>query len=405
MNLTITDIFKPRYFATLLLVLFCIRYIPLETRAGPSMIKTIVSGVSIIVILIYAPQPSKATFWGGIYFLTILFSALAHPLSFRWSTILYLLSFILTFTCFYNLVWVKRVFTIDYFLKLVKYLLYAYFITLLIQQSFLLVGIKLFSPINLCQILNRGIGANSLSGEPSTAARIMTILFYAYLKCSEYKQNETVTIKQLFNSENKLLTYGYIWSVITMGSGTAFVCAAVLSLYFIKPKQLLYIIPVYTLAFWGLSNSDNKSFNRAANIFDATMTGDESVVRETDTSAAVRITPMLNTINNLDIMDADTWYGHGVDWSNRPDIKRSKYRMAGDIGDYGLIAYILSIIFVFSCSINFFSLATVMYFIGIGGGTGNIAYFWGILMVFSTIKYFYDNRYNDFIYEDDEITD
>jgi len=395
MRFSITDIFKPRYFATLLLVLFCIRYIPLETRAGPSMIKTIVSGVSILILLIYAPQPSKATFWGGLYFITILFAALAHPISFRWSTILYLLSFVLTFICFYNLIWVKHVFTIEYFIKVVKYLLYAYFIVLLIQQFFLLLNVKIFPLINLCQILDRGIGANSLSGEPSTAARVMTVLFYAFLKCSEYIQGEPVKLKQLTNPEYKWLTYGYIWSILTMGSGTAFVCAAILSLYFISPKQFLYITPIYVLCFIALSYSDNHSFNRAVNTFDATMTGDVSTVRNTDMSASTRIAPILNTINNLDLTDSDTWLGHGVDWSNRPDIKRSGQRMIGDIGDYGFIAYLLSLILVFTCSIKFFSLASIMFFMGVGGATGNIAYGWGILMVFSAIKYFSDNYDSD----------
>lgn len=405
MNFSLTDILKPRYFATLLLILFCIRYIPLETRAGPSMIKTVVSGIAVIIMLVYAPQPSKATFWGGAYFLTILFSALAHPISFRWSTILYLLSFILTFICFYNLMWVRRVFNIDYFFKIIKYLIFAYTITLIIQQAFLIIGIKFFPLINLCQVLNRGIGANSLSGEPSSAARIMTVLFYAYLKCSEYIQNETINFNQLFSYDNKWVTYAYMWAVLTMGSGTAFVCVAVLSLYFIKPKQLIYIIPIYTLIFWGLSNSDNKSFNRVSNAFDATMTGDVSTVRKTDMSASTRIAPMLNTLNNLDPSDSETWIGHGVDWSNRAEIKRSTKRMVGDIGDYGLIAYILSLIFVFSCCINFFSLATIMFFLGVGGSTGNIAYSWGILMIFSAIKYFHDNRYSDFIYIDEDLTE
>jgi hypothetical protein len=38
---------------------------------------------------------------------------------------------------------------------------------------------------------------------------------------------------------------------------------------------------------------------------------------------------------------------------------------------------------------DFMSLPTIMFFVGVGGGVGNIAYCWGILMIFTTIRYFY----------------
>jgi hypothetical protein len=33
-----------------------------------------------------------------------------------------------------------------------------------------------------------------------------------------------------------------------------------------------------------------------------------------------------------------------------------------------------------------------MYFLGIGGGTSNIAYGWGLLMLFTCVKYFNHQR-------------
>lgn len=398
----IKKLFDTENFVIFILVLFCIRYIPLESRAGPSVVKTIVSGFCAIYLLSRYSGFTKGVFIGMMYFMWIFISASMHIETFRWSTILYLLSFLLTFMCFYNAVWEYHILTIDRFIKAVKYLLYAYVVTLLIQQCFLIVGIKYFPPVNLCQILDRGIGANSLSGEPSTEARVMTVLMYAYIKCTEYRQGYVVAIRQMFEPENKWVTIGYLYAILTMGSGTAFLCVAILSLYFIRFKYSLFIIPLYIGVFLLMSHSDNESFHRVTNAVEATMTGDIEEVRQTDTSAAARINPMLNTINNLQLYDPETWIGHGIDWSSRDDVKRSANRMVGDIGDYGLIAYILSLILVFSCSISFFSLATIMFFLGVGGGTGNIAYAWGILMVFSAVKYFHQNRYNEFIYEDED---
>ena len=66
--------------------------------------------------------------------------------------------------------------------------------------------------------------------------------------------------------------------------------------------------------------------------------------------------------------------------------------MMGGIDDYGLISYILGLGLIFLCAINFFSIATIMFFLGIGGGINNIAYGWGILMIFTCVKYFSKNH-------------
>ena len=42
-------------------------------------------------------------------------------------------------------------------------------------------------------------------------------------------------------------------------------------------------------------------------------------------------------------------------------------------------------------------------FAGVGGGAGNnIQYLWALMMVMTCVKYFYENRYNPEIYEEDE---
>lgn len=399
MKFSLKKIFAPENFAIFLLVLFCIRYIPLETRSGPSMVKTAVSGICAIYLFTKASGFSKAVFYGAIYFTIILFSALLHPLTFRWSTILYLLSFILTFMCFYNLIWVKQVLTLHTFLRVLKYFIYAYVIVLLIQQACILVGLRYFPLVNLCQVLDRGLGANSLSGEPSTAARVMSVLMYAYIKCREYQQGDIVSLKQMFNTENKFVTFSYLYAVMTMGSGTAFLCIALLSLYFLRLRYSFIVIPLYIAAFVFISHSENESFRRMSAAVEVTMTGDTQAVKKTDTSAAARINPMLNTIQNLDLSKTETWLGHGIDWNNSDDAHYSGKQMVGDIGDYGLIAYFASLLFVFSCAIYPFSIPTIMFFLGVGGATNNFAYSWGILMVFTAVRYFRDNYYN----EEDEV--
>lgn len=118
------------------------------------------------------------------------------------------------------------------------------------------------------------------------------------------------------------------------------------------------------------------------------MTFDAEEIKRIDGGAASRINPMINTLTKLDLSDMDTWFGHGIDYGHRIGRTLSSQSVAGEIGDYGLIVYLLGLLLVFSCSIKLISIPTIMYFTGIGGGTANIPYLWGILMVFLCVRFF-----------------
>ena len=385
----IRSYFTLKNFATFILVLFCIHYIPLETRASASMVKTAASALCCFVFVIKVPHVTKAFMLAMLFFLTILFSSIFHMETFRASTLLYLFSFLITFITLYNLVYVKRVFTLDYFIDIVKKLIYTLTIVLIIQQCFIVVGIRIFPLINLTQILDRGIGANSLTMEPSVFARMMGVLMYAYMECISFRNGYKFSFRQLFEEEHKWVTIAFFWSMLTMGSGTAFIVLGVLSLYFINWRNALVVVPLLAALVAIGSSMGIKQFDRAYNTAQATMTMDKETVAETDGSAYARIAPMINTIKNLDLTKKEHWFGYGID----AGIGNKSERMIAEITDYGFLAYLCGLVLVFSCAIRFWSIPTLMYFIGIGGGTGNIAYQWGILMVFMCIRYFYDRRY------------
>lgn len=374
-------------FATFILVLFCVHYIPLETRASVSMIKIAASFLCCFVFIIYVPYVTKALVLAIIYFLTILGSAIFHMETFRASTLLYLCSFLITFITMYNLVYVKKVFSLDYFTIIVKRLIYTLAIVLVIQQCFIIVGIRIFPLINLTQFLDRGIGANSLTMEPSVCARMMGVLLYAYMECISFREGSKFQFSQLFEQEHKWVTIAFFWAILTMGSGTAFIVLGVLSLYFISWRNALIIIPILIGLVYVASLIGIKQFDRAYDTTKATLTMNKELVAETDGSAYERIAPILNTFKNLDLTKKECWFGYGID----AGIENKEERMIAEITDYGFLAYIWGIILVFTCSIRFFSIPTIMFFIGIGGGTANIAYQWGILIVFMCIRYFYNN--------------
>lgn len=383
-----------RALAIFLVILFCIRYIPLETRAGPSDIKTGVAFLCLFFLILRTRYISKALVLSALYYVVVLSLCLFHPITFRWSTMLYLLSFLIVYITYYNLVIVHHVIDYETFIKVLIGLIYAYTIVLIAQQSLMLIGIREFPLLNLTQFLNRGIGSNSLSGEPSSSARIMAVLYLSLMRMVEIKYNRRIKIKEMWY-DYKLPTMAFIWSMFTMGSATAMIGILLLSLYFIDVRHLSVII-ILSCTFMAIAPYiDFKPIQRVRAVVTAIFTGDKETVFKADDSAASRVIPIMNFLT-LDFTDSTTWVGKGIDYSDKISSKhheRVYARVLGNINEYGLISYIFLLLLVYSCMIyRIFSLETLFLIFLFSGTLGNVPYGWGAMMIFTTIRYFQDNR-------------
>ena len=91
-----------------------------------------VMGVSPIIVITYF-RIYRSDIWLLLFMLTIVVNPLVnHPESMRWSTVLYSMMFCLTFMA-YNRLLTMDTLSIEHYYKLLRYLMYAYFIVLLIQ--------------------------------------------------------------------------------------------------------------------------------------------------------------------------------------------------------------------------------------------------------------------------------
>ena len=395
------DIFKGQrgltLFATILIIFYGIYYMPIDSFGMNAPIKMALMASSIFVLFFYTFKTSKALVWGAIYLIFQYCVASFHPDTFRWSTYIYSILLVLTYISFYNLVYIDRVFTIDHFIRICKWFMMLYFVWCIIQQVFTIAGIGYFPLLNMMTYLDRGIGCQSLSMEPSTFGRFMLVFYYAYVKCQEYKRDEgPFTLNELFSGEHKWITIRFLWMMLTMGSGTAFVCLILFSLYFVRKHNWYYVIPILAVCYILIQNSGIEALDRATNTIEATATLDKETVQETDGSASARITPIINSIN-ADYSKSETWLGYGIDAGIHNSSNRTLFY------DYGFIFYIISLIFTFTCAYNFWSLGCIFMFAGVGGGFGsNIQYAWELAMVMTCVRYFYENRYNPEIYEDED---
>lgn len=393
-----------RTFGTLLITLYLVYYIPIDSFATDAPIKTTLMVLSIVVLFTYTFNISKALLLGILYLSVQYTVASFHPGTFRWSTHIYSLLLMVTYICFYNLVVINKIFSIEYFIKICKWMMMAYFVVCVIQQLLIIIGVTYFPLVNLMLNLNRGIGCQSLSMEPSHFARIMLVFYYAYIKCCEYKRDEgPFTLKELFSGEHKWVTIRFLWMMTTMGSGTAFVCLIILSLYFVRKNNWYYVLPTLLILYGLIQASGIEHLDRATSVMNNVAQFDKEGAREADGSGASRVSPFLNSLN-ADFTKFETWFGYGTDYSRENNLFIHQTSTLFD--DYGFLFYILSITLNLSCAFKFWSLGTIFMFAGIGGGSGgNIQYGWALMMVMTCVRFFYENRYNPEIYEDEEEED
>jgi len=183
-----------------------------------------------------------------------------------------------------------------------------------------------------------------------------------------------------------------MWSMLTMGSGTAFVALAILSLYFLKRQYALTAVPLLAVIYFLIPHIDVEPLQRAKVTMEAVMTMDQQNVIKADGSAAVRVVPLMNTFTKLDLMKAETWFGKGVDGGGDRIKSLSEESTIGGISSHGLISYIFALAFLYTCVIHkFFSLETLLCFVLFGLTISNFAYIWGIFIIQTTANYFMTN--------------
>ena len=385
MKFKLKHIFSNRGIATIYLVVMCVQFVAWEGY-GVSDVKVGLMAFAPLLFLFKVPYMTKATFWCMAYMAVVLFCAYQQDYV-RFSTIGYLGMFLITYIVYYNLLYKKHAFSLMYFIRLMRFLILAFFICLLLQQVCVLLNIRNLSIINLDNQYYLAIDKlPSLMIEPSHVARVLGVMYYAYLKCCEIVEGEKLSLARVFEKPHRWITIGFLYTMTTMGSGTAFICLMILAMYFLKTKALWYVVPVFIGLYFALPLLNIKQLDRAVNVINATLTLDAEEVRKVDGSAASRVAPILNTLN-MDLNSKEVWFGRGTFEKKELAIIRFNNKV-GNIDQYGLLSFIVMQICVCVCAFRFVSLSTMFWGVVFGFSFGNIAYTWGCLMIFTTIRYF-----------------
>ncbi len=373
--------------ATFTLVFMSVQFLFVEGWSV-SMPKVAFMACTPLFFLMKAPVANKAMLFGGLYLIVTVGMMLFQFANTRTSTFYYSALFLSTFNLYYSLVYFKEAFELDNFIKVVKGVIYAYAICLVLQQVCMVVGMRYMPVINLMHLNYYGTFSrlNSLAIEPSHAARLMTVFFYALLKLTEIKYDRRLSILELW-SVHKSVIIAFLYTMVFLGSGTAFVGLGILSLYFLRKQHAIWVLTCGFLLYMVVPFIHYEPLERAMAVFNASLTGDTELVKHTDHSASARVNIILDTFRYLDFSDSATWFGSGVDAASS-----SGKSIVSAITYYGLISYICKLIFIFSCCFSsFFSLEVLMFILLFGMDVGNVAYGYSMLMLFATVKYFKNN--------------
>ena len=391
---SIHSLFKNQTLTTIYLIILCIQFVPLEGY-GVSPLKVILMSLAPLFFIIKTPFISKALIWGLSYWGVCFFCALFAG-DMRFSTLGFLGMYIISYILFYNLVH-DGTFTLDFYINLIKYLIIAFGFFLIAQQVCMVIGLKNFPPFNLAnQHFLSLTKLPSLTIEPSHTARILTAAMLGYLRCWEIKAEGKLTIMNLFAKEHKLVALMFLWIMLTQGSGTGFIGLGILCLYFITRQTAIYIIPILITLFSLGTFFEIEQLQRPVNLIETTVSskGDIRKIQDTDGSGATRIIPIVNTITKTDLTKSETWFGEGTtSLKERKNWFRNVDTKIGVIEQYGLIAFLISMILVYSCMIKrILSLETLIFVGLLGCSLSNIYYTWGCMMLFSVVRYFQEQE-------------
>lgn len=330
----------------------------------------------------------------------IAFPLLLHPETLRWSTILYSCLFFIYFMS-YSRVLYNSCYKIEDFNKILKLLIYAYCIVLMIQQFCVLAGLPIFNVSNYSPLTPWKL--NSLTSEPSHSGRIVPILMYFYILSKETCIRGKYMLKERYK-EDKWVWMAFLWTVLTMGSATAFIFLLIilLKLYHSinKINLAIVILPCVAAAifiFLSIKGDEKKgNINRAFNFITAVVTLDETKIIKADGSGAHRIVQSLRGAKFVGLTNIDDWMGHGVDADARLIPNWQSSYLSGGAGafylwvNFGFLVIALWWVFTFSmCFIKSDPwVSTFIWFIAVfivGGPNNQIL--WLVLALVYTYKF------------------
>lgn len=233
--------------------------------------------------------------------------------SFRISTVLYSILFILTFIC-YEIILREAKISLCSFKKVLAYIVYAYSIVLVIQQVSIVLGIPVF---NQCWEFESIFKLNSLAIEPSNIAPVLSIVLYTYYRFYCLEKNVTRMGLRMFYKDNRSVILSFLYVMTTCGSVSCIISIFVLLLLFINKRTFVTFSIIIAIGITILFSINTPVTERIGHLISSFDSLDVQALYSIDQSASARIAPFLLLLKDFNLLDWNFWLGHGCDYSEK----------------------------------------------------------------------------------------
>jgi hypothetical protein len=343
---------------------------------------------------IFSPWIPKTHFILYLFLASIaLFPLIVNPEYLRWSTILFSMMFALSFVAYENVLRRSKL-DIESFTRAIRFLLLAYCVVYVAQQVAVLTGLPILNESNYNAQYKWKL--NALAGEPSHAARIISMLMFAYLALHEIRTGSTYSLKLMLRRD-RLLWIGYIWLVTTMQSTTALVFLPIILLKLADRRNFVVVVIALSLTVSLLPLNVGEQSDRLFTIVNAAISFDYRVLIAADHSGSLRVAPLFVLAEMIDLTSLQGWFGHGIDTVSS---FMSDYITGVEFGytgggmllvwyEYGFISFALFITFTLWVGGALRSVSNFLFWlliVFIAGPNNQIV--WMYLILFASVNYF-----------------
>ena len=339
-----------------------------------------VMGLSPIIFLASFKRFYPADYWLiAVMIGLVVMPLVVNPESMRWSTVLFTQMFGITYLAYGQLLVNRKCFTLENYQNLLKILIYAYTLMLIAQQLCVLAGLPIINSSNY----NPGEPwkLNSFASEPSHSARIVALLMYCYIAMAELINRRSYNFSKDLKHD-RWIWMSFLWTMVTMQSGTAFVFFAILLTKFLRLKSVLGLSVLIGCIFFLADFVGVTAYERAIRLFVAFWSFDIMTIYNADPSGAYRVVPFFVVAELASITSFDGWFGHGVDYVSYVIQGRIPfYFPEGGIGGGMLQVWVDFGFLVFAC----FMIFSILSFFRKGEYVSWL--FWFMLVFVSNLNY------------------
>jgi hypothetical protein len=229
----------------------------------------------------------------------------------------------------------------------------------------------------------------------------MGLVFYCYISVREKVLDRKYELGADF-TQDKYVWLAFLWTMLTMISGTAVVFLMITLLKFVRFKSIIFISALIILSLFWADHLQYEPYERVRDVSVATMTFDERSVIEADHSASYRIVPLIALAKSVEVFSINGLFGNGVDSVRNTldfgliDVTGHSAQAATLLGiwyEYGFISFLLFVYLSLRISIDFTNpVSFLLWFMLVFLYTLNVQIPWLALMLLYLTKYNFNNN-------------